>query len=184
MKKLITFAAVAALFLVFGPVRASAQGPAGNGAGNAAVSGSSASTSSSGGSGRSYNPLHWIKKSKSSSDQLDSNSERDKHLEANLKSAGVIPAQANLSDACGAFTALHSCLATLHASRNTGIDFACLRADVTGTTSNADVSACKGSSDKRMDLHKAIRLQKPDADAKSEAKHAEKQASDDLKDAQ
>jgi len=181
MKKLITFAAVAALFLVFGPTHAMAQGPAGNGAGNAAAPSSSAG--SSGGGGRSYNPLHWIKKSKPSNDQLDGSSDRDKRLEANIKSSGLLPAQASMADACSAFPALHECLAALHASKNTGIDFACLRADVTGTTTNADVTSCKGSSDKRMDLHKAIRLQKPDADAKSETKRAEKQAADDLKDA-
>ena len=178
MKRLVTLAAVAALFLAFGPIRASAQGPAGNGAGAAASSTGDTST----GSSRSYNPLHWIKKSKPSNDKLDSSGDRDKKLDANLKTAGLLPQNGNLHDACSPFTALHECLATLHASKNTGIDFNCLRADVTGVQTNADVSSCKGSSDKRMDLHKAIRLQNPGLDAKSQAKNAEKQAADDLKD--
>lgn len=181
MKKLIAFGAVAALFLAFGATSASAQGPAGNGAGAAAAPGSSGG--SSGGS-RSYNPLHWVKKSKApSNDQLDSSSDRDKKLDANLKSAGVLPQNGKLTDACSPFTSLHDCLATLHASKNSGIDFNCLRADVTGVQTSADVSACKGTSDKRMDLHKAIHLQNPALDAKAQAKNAEKQAQDDLKDA-
>lgn len=180
MRKLVTFAAVAALFLAFGAINASAQGPAGNGAGAAVANPSDASS----GSSRSYNPLHWIRKSKTSNDQLDSSSDRNKKLDANLKTAGVLPQNGSLSDACSPFTSLHECLAALHASKNTGIEFNCLRADVTGVQTNADVSGCKGSSDKRMDLHKAIRLQNPQIDAKSQAKNAEKQASDDLKDAQ
>jgi len=181
MKKLVTFAAVAALFLAFGATNAMAQGPAGNGAGAAVTSGSSSGSS---GSSRSYNPLHWIKKSKSSSnDQLDSSIDRDKKLDANLKTAGLLPQNGNLTDACSPFTSLHACVATLRASKNTGIDFNCLRADVTGVQTNADVSSCKGTSDKRMDLHKAIRLQNPALDAKAQAKTADKQAADDLKDA-
>jgi len=182
MKKLIAFAAVAALFLAFGAISASAQGPAGNGAANAVVA--SSGSASSGGS-RSYNPLHWIKKSKSSgNDQIDPSSDRDKKLDANLKSAGLLAQNGNLSDSCSPFTSLHDCLATLHASKNTGIDFNCLRADVTGVQTSADVSACKGASDKRMDLHKAIHLQNPALDAKAQAKSADEQAQNDLKDAQ
>jgi len=179
MRKLVTFAAVGALFLAFGPIRASAQGPAGNGAGAAASNARDASS----GSSRSYNPLHWIKKSKPTNDQLDGSNDRDKKLDANLKTAGVLPQNGSLSEACSPFTSLHECLATLHASKNTGIEFNCLRADVTGVQTNADVSSCKGTSDKRMDLHKAIRLQNPGLDAKAQAKNAEKQAQDDLKDA-
>jgi hypothetical protein len=44
------------------------------------------------------------------------------------------------------------------------------------------MSSCKGSAgDKSMTLSKAIHAMKPDADAKGEAKNAEKQAKDDLK---
>jgi hypothetical protein len=178
MKKLFAFAAVAAFSLVFGATPASAQGPAGNGAGSAA-----ASTGSSSGSSHSLNPIHWIKKSKPADDQVASATDRDKKLAANLQSAGVLAQNATLSESCAPFTALHECLASLHASKNAAIDFNCLRANVTGVHTNADLSACKGPSDKRMDLHKAIHLLKPEVDAKSQAKNAEKQAQDDLKDA-
>ena len=146
MKRLVTLAAVAALFLAFGPIHASAQGPAGNGAGAAASNTGDASS----GRSRSYNPLHWVRKSKPGNDQLDGSSDRDKKLDANLKTAGVLPQNGSLSEACSPFTSLHECLATLHASKNTGIEFNCLRADVTGVQTNADVSSCKGTSDKRI----------------------------------
>jgi hypothetical protein len=178
MRKLLILAAVAALFLAFGATRASAQGPAGNGAGAAA-----SNSGSSSGSSRSYNPLHWMKKSKPSNDQIDSTGDRDKKLAANLQFAGVLPANASLTDACSPFVALHECLAALHASKNAGIDFNCLRANVTGVQTNADLSACKGASDKRLDLRKAIHVLKPEVDAKAQAKNAEKQAHDDLKSA-
>ena len=179
MRKLLLILAVAALFLAFGATRASAQGPAGNGASAAA---GASSTSSSGGS-RSYNPLHWIRKSKSGNSQPESSSDRDKRLAANLQSSGVLPGNVTLTDACSPFAALHDCLAALHASKNAGIDFNCLRANVTGVHTNADLSGCKGAGDKRMDLHKAIHVLKPEVDAKAQAKNAVKQAQDDLNNA-
>jgi hypothetical protein len=177
MKKLITLTAVAAITLSFGATSASAQGPAGNGAGSAAAGNSSSSS-------HSYNPLHWVKKSKSTADdQLASNADRDKKLAANLQTAGVLAPNASLTETCAPFTALHDCLAALHASKNAAIEFNCLRANVTGVQTNADLSSCKGASDKRMDLHKAIHLLKPEVDAKAQSKNAEKQAQDDLKNA-
>ena len=177
MKKVLTLAALAALTLSLGATRASAQGPAGNGAGSAASSGSSS------GSSHSLNPIHWMKKSKPADDQPASNSNRDKKLAANLQSAGVLAPDASLTDSCAPFTALHECLAALHASKNAGIEFNCLRANVTGVHTSADLSGCKGSSDKRLDLHKAIHILKPEVDAKAQAKNAQKQAQEDLKDA-
>jgi len=179
MKKLFSMVLFLTASVALGATRLSAQGPAGNGAGAAASGATSTSSSSS----RSYNPLHWIRKSKSPSDHPDTSGDRDKKLDASLKSSGVLPQNGTLSEACSPFTALRDCLATLHASKNTGIDFNCLRADVTGVLTGADVSGCKGSNDKRMDLHKAIRLENSQLDAKAQAKNAEKQAQDDLKDA-
>ena len=179
MRKLFLLAAVLMFFLVFGAIRASAQGPAGNGASVAAA----ASSGSSSGGSRSYNPLHWIKKSKHSNEQPDAGSDREKRLAANLQSAGVLPANTSLTDACSPFTAMPDCLAALHASKNAGIDFNCLRANVTGVQTNVDLSGCKGAGEKRMDLHKAIHLLKPEVDAKAQAKNAVKQAQDDLNNA-
>jgi hypothetical protein len=75
-------------------------------------------------------------------------------------------------------------VASLHASKNLGIDFNCVRADVTGVHTNVDLSGCKGPiGEKAQSLTKSIRLLKLDADAKGAAKDAERQTKDDLKEA-
>ena len=168
------------LFLTAGAERAGAQGPAGAGASTAAQ-GSSSSHSS-----HSLNPIKWVKKDKGSKNSPDSNGNRsdiEKKLTPKLQSQGLLPANSNATDACAPFTALNECLAALHASRNLGLEFNCLRANVTGVHTNADLSGCKGSiGDKAQGLHKAIHELNPNADAKGATKNAEQQAKDDLKD--
>src|SRR6266851_6739085 len=170
------------VFLTVGAERAVAQGPAGAGASTAAQ-GNSKSTSSH--SSHSLNPIKWVKKDKGSKNSPDSNGSRsdiEKKLTPKLQSQGVLPANSNATDACAPFVALNECLAALHASRNLGLDFNCLRASVTGVHSNADLSGCKGSiGDKAQSLNKAIRELNPNADAKGATKNAEQQAKDDLK---
>jgi hypothetical protein len=176
MKKLFLVVAVAMMSVSFGAGRAAAQGPQGSGAGSAA-------SSSSGGT-HSLNPIKWVKKDpKSASDQLEAKDEQDKKLTANLQAQGVLPANTDAKSACENFKALDECVAALHASKNVGVDFNCLKSNLTGVQTSADMSSCKGSAgDKAMTLSKAIRAMKPDADAKGAAKTAEKQAKDDLKD--
>jgi hypothetical protein len=175
MKRLVLVVAVAAMSVSFGVGRAYAQGPQGAGAG-------SASSSSSGG-GMSLNPIKWVKKDpKSASDQLDAKDNQDKKLTANLQAQGVLAANTDAKSACENFKGLDDCVAALHASKNVGLDFNCLKSNLTGVQTGADMAACKGSAgDKSMTLSKAIHAMKPDADAKGEAKNAEKQAKDDLK---
>jgi hypothetical protein len=175
MKKLILAVAVAMVAVSFGTGRAAAQGPQGAGA-------ASASSSSSSG-GHSLNPIKWVKKDpKSASDQLDAKDDQDKKLTANLRAQGVLPANTDAKSACETFKALDECVAALHASKNVGLDFNCLKSNLTGVQTGADMSSCKGSAgDRAMSLSKAIHAMKPDADAKGEAKNAEKQAKDDLK---
>ena len=171
------------LFSTVGAERAGAQGPAGAGASSAAQ-GSSKSSDSKG--GHSLNPIKWVKKDKGSKSSADSNGSRsdtEKKLTPKLQAQGVLPANANATDACAPFTALNECLATLHASHNLGIEFKCLRASVTAVLTNADLSGCKAAGgDKALSLSKAIRAQSPEADAKGATKNAEQQAKDDLKD--
>ena len=71
--------------------------------------------------------------------------------------------------ACSGFKNLGQCVATAHAAKNLNIPggFDTLKAKMTGTGS--------------MSLGKAIQSLVPDANTKSEAKKANKQASDDLK---
>jgi hypothetical protein len=175
MKRLFLVVAVAMVSVSFGAYRAAAQGPAGAGAGSAA-------SSSSGGT-HSLNPIKWVKKDpKSASDQLDAKDEQDKKLTANLQAQGVLAANTDAKSACENFKALDECVAALHASKNEGVDFNCLKSNLTGVQTSADMSSCKGSAgEKAMSLSKAIHAMKPDADAKGAAKTAEKQAKDDLK---
>ncbi|MHB8500385.1 MAG: hypothetical protein ACYDCG_10740 [Candidatus Acidiferrales bacterium] len=129
------------------------------------------------------NPIKWVKKEpKSASDQFNSKDEQDQKLTASLQSQGVLPANADAKSVCENFKALDECVAALHASKNLGVDFNCLKSNLTGVQTSADMSSCKGSAgDKAMSLSRAIHAMKPEADAKTEAKNAEKQAKEDLK---
>jgi hypothetical protein len=165
----------ASLCVTVGAGNTAAQGPAGAGASTAAKD-----TSSSTG-GHSLNPIKWVKKDPKPS--ADSRSETEKKLTPKLQAQGLLAADANATDACAPFVALDECLASLHASHNLGIDFNCVRADVTGVHTNVDLSGCKGPvGDRAQNLTKSLHMLKPDADAKGQAKNAEKQAKDDLKD--
>src|SRR5712692_5265681 len=170
------------VFLTVGAERAVAQGPAGAGASTAAQGSSKSSDSHS---SHSLNPIKWVKRdSKKSVDSNGSRSDVEKKLTPKLQAQGVLPANSNATDACASFTALNECLATLHASRNLGLDFKCLRASVTGVHSNVDLSGCKAADgEKAQSLNKAIHLLNPGADAKGATKNAEQQAKDDLKNA-
>jgi len=149
------------LSFTVGAGRAAAQGPAGAGASAAAKD-----TSSHG--GHSLNPVKWVKKDSKKS--TDSRSE-SKEADAQVPAAGIVAANANVTDVCALFVALEECVASLHASKNLGIDFNCVRADVTGVHTNVDLSGCKGPiGEKAQSLTKSIRLLKPDADAKGAAK--------------
>jgi hypothetical protein len=158
--------------LTVGAEQAAAQGPAGAGA-------SAAQQDSS----HSLNPIKWVKKnSKNSTNAPGSRSDVEKKLTATLQAQGVLAADATATDACALFTALDECLAALHVSHNLGVDFNCLRADVTGVHTSADMSGCKvADGEKAQGLHKAIHQLKPDANAKQAIKDAEQQAKDDLK---
>jgi len=163
--------------ITLGAGNVAAQGPAGAGA-------SAAAKDTSSHSGHSLNPIKWVKKdSKNSVDSNGTRSDVEKKLTPKLQAAGLLPANVNATDTCASFTALNECLAALHASRNLGLDFNCLRASVTGVHSNADISGCKAADgEKAQSLNKAIHLLNPGADAKGAAKNAEQQAQADLRD--
>ena len=160
------------LSMTVGADRAAAQGPAGNGAAAAAQD-----------SSHSLNPIKWVKKDSKNSDEAPgARSDAEKKLTPSLQSQGLLAANATASDACGSFPALDGCLAALHASHNLGVDFNCLRANVTGVHTSADVSGCKvADGEKTQSLGQAIHQLKPDANAKQATKEAEQQAKDDLK---
>jgi len=160
----------------FFAAQVSAQGPAGVGATQAAANSSSDSKSS-----HSLNPIKWIKKDKPASNSASS-SDQNQRLTARLQQNGVLPGGVDVSTSCPTFKHLSDCVAALHASRNVGLDFRCIRADVTGVHTSDDLSGCKGPiGDKPVSLHEALKRLKPEIDAKSEAKSAEKQAEEDMK---
>jgi hypothetical protein len=181
MKKLCMVVGVVVMVISFGVVRAAAQGPQGVGASVAAGSAPSERSHSS----HSLNPVKWVKKSpKPASDQLQTKGEQDKKLTAKLQAQGLLSANTDLKSACDTFKSTDRCLVALHVSHNLGLDFNCLKSDLTGVQTSADMSGCKGTAgSKAMSLDGAIRALKPEAKAKAEAKNAEKQARDDLKEA-
>lgn len=155
--------------------QAAAQGPAGVGASTAAAQKSESS--------HSYNPIRWMKKEKKSPRTADANDDQLRKLTARLQGQGIVAANQDVNGLCKDFKQLSSCLAALHASHNLGLDFACVRSNVTGIKTSADASACKlASSDKPQSLGKTIKLLKPDANVKGAAKDAEAQAKEDLRD--
>ena len=132
---------------------------------------------------QSYNPIHWLKKGPTASEQLAANSEQSKKLASQLQA--LLPPRTKLEDACTAFRQLNECVAALYVSRNLKIKFNCLKWDVTGVQpGNGNVTSCSAPEDgKALSLAKAIQTLKPAADAKAEAKNAEKRAQEDIKDA-
>lgn len=181
MKKHLIIVAVAAISVSLGAGRAAAQGTQGAGAGTGA--GTSSSTAANSSHGSRLNPLHWVKKGpKTASDQLNANSEENNKLTSKLRAQGLLPAKTDLKDACSAFKDLGECVASLHASHNLKLNFNCMKWDLTGVQAPARNSACKAPPNgKGMSLSKAIHELKPDANARAEAKYAEKQAQGDIK---
>ena len=178
MKKICLFVAVLAFVVSFGVGRASAQGPQGVGASVAAGSAPSNSSHSS----HSLNPIKWVKKSPKQADDPEAKTNQDKKLNEKLQSQGLLPEKTELNAACQNFKSREDCVAALHVSHNLDVDFNCLKSDVTGVQTSADMSGCKGTAGtKAMSLASAIHAIKPEVKAKSEAKNAEKQARDDLK---
>ncbi len=160
-------------------VGAAAQGPAGAGAGAPTASGAKDNPHS----GHSLNPIKWIKKSpKSEANASDARTERDKKLTAVLFAQGLMAEKEDVNGVCAAFKQQSECVAALHASHNTGLDFTCVKADVTGVP--AGEASCKATANgKKSSLQDSIHALRPDADAKAEVKKAEKQAQADLKEA-
>jgi hypothetical protein len=132
-----------------------------------------------GAAAHSYNPINWIKKP-TASQQLAANSKEEKRLTLQLQA--LLPPGTTLKDACTAFKSLDDCVASLYASHNLKIKFNCLKWDMTAVRPSGDVKSCEAPT-RAMTLHKAIRALKPDADAKTEAKNAERRAREDIKDA-
>jgi hypothetical protein len=169
----IMLAAAAAISL--SPLGAAAQGPQGVGAGEAARSAAPPS----------YNPLKWMKKKPpTATESLEANSETSARLASNLEKQGLLPETANLAETCATFQDLGGCVAALHAGHDLGLNFNCLKSELTGVQTSVYMSSCANvTNGKPMSLKKAIHALKPDANSKFSAKHAEEQSREDLAEA-
>ena len=131
---------------------------------------------------QSYNPIHWIKKGPTASEQLAANKDQSKKLASELQA--LLPPRTKLEDACTSFKELGDCVAALHVSHNLKVKFNCLKWDLTAVQPATGYASCTAPENgKALSLSKAIRTLKPDADAKAEAKTADKRAREDIKDA-
>ena len=175
MKKRLIVVGVAVMGVSLTAFGAAAQDPGPQGAGASEAAKSSAP--------HSLNPVKWVKKApNTTTEQPDAKSDQDTLLTSALQTQGVVPADTNLKATCSPIKGLDECVAALHARHNLGLDFDCLKSNLTGTRTDVETSSCKGAPRKRaMNLSNAIRALKPDVNAKAEAKNAEKQAREDLR---
>jgi len=137
-----------------------------------------------GAAARSSNPLKWIKKNPglTANEQLAANKEEERKLSLQLQA--LLPPKTTLREACSGFLSLEDCVAALHVSRNLKIKYNCLKWHMTAARPNGDVKTCEAPpGDKPLSLVKAIRVLNSDADAKPEAKNAERRAREDIRDA-
>jgi hypothetical protein len=156
---------------------AAAQGPQGVGASDAAQSSAGPHVS---------NPMKWLRKEpRTETASLDATSDQNAKLTAKLQMQGLLPGRADVKDACSTIKELGDCIAALHASHNLGVDFDCLESKLSGVQAKLDAaSKCASATDgKPVTLVKAIHSLKPNADAKAEAKKAEEQSREDMKEA-
>jgi hypothetical protein len=111
----------------------------------------------------------------------------DQILTKNTALAGKIQTLTGMpaKDACSGFKNLGQCVAAAHVSKNLGISFACMQADMTGQAPAKGSTCPAGTGTGRsMSLGKAIQTLRPTADSKAEAKKASKQADADVKESE
>jgi hypothetical protein len=100
-------------------------------------------------------------------------------LAGKIQTLTGMPAQ----DACSGFKNLGQCVAAAHVSKNLDINFACMKADVTGVAAPTSdkCPVTPNASTKGMSLGRAIQTLSPTSNSKLEARKANKQADQDIK---
>ncbi len=181
MNRIIRLAAVAVCALYLAGVPAFAQRSPGTGAGGA---GGPHGPAMSHGSDHASMGSSAKGSASSPTSVLDRNTKLDSKLTSKLQSKGLLPAGTDLKDACAGFRNLGQCMAAIHVSHNLKIPFACLQADMTGTAPAQGSTCPKGTGSSKMSLGKSIQTLSPNANAKTEAKNATKQADADVKEAE
>ncbi|MBZ5527191.1 MAG: hypothetical protein LAN71_04710 [Acidobacteriia bacterium] len=115
---------------------------------------------------------------------LSHNTKLDSTLTSKLQSQGLLPKGTDLKTACAGFKNLGQCIAAIHVSHNRNISFDCLKADMTGQAPAAGTSCPAGTGSKKLSLGSSIQALDPQANGKSEAKTAGKQADADIRDSE
>jgi hypothetical protein len=145
-----------------GAGRPAGTGPGSAGAPSGVGSGTSGRPSDAGSSGMGHSSMG----SQSPSTVLD-NSKLNTSLSNALEKSGISVPGGDLKTACSGFKTLGRCIAALHVAKNLNLSFSDLQSKMTGSNSE--------------NLGKAIQdLGGSKVNAKSEAKKANKQASQDL----
>src|SRR3989475_9809221 len=98
--------------------------------------------------------------------KIDTILKKNSAISGKLQTLTGMPAQ----QACTGFKNLGQCVAAAHVSKNLGINFACLKADMTGQAPAQGSSCPTGTGSKSMSLGKAIQTLSPNANHKLEAK--------------
>jgi hypothetical protein len=127
---------------------AAPQGPAGNGAAEAAGNGSSS---------RSYNPTKWFGKKDNKAATSMPVDELDEKLEPRLRAAQVLAPDASLKDVCNNFMDRLDGIATLRAAYSLGLNFKCVNASMTGVRTDADASSYRLPTDAAKEAETAAR---------------------------
>src|SRR5260370_19092718 len=104
-------------------------------------------------------------------------------LSKNTALAGKIQTLTGTSaqKACAGFKNLGQCVAASHVSKNLGISFGCMQAEMTGKAPAQGSTCPAGTGSRSMSLRKAIQTLRPKADSKTESKKATTQADEDMK---
>lgn len=111
--------------------------------------------------------------------KIDNMLTKNSAISGKLQTLTGMPAQ----QACAGFKNLGQCVAAAHVSKNLGIPFACLQAEMTGQILPSSCHTGAAASAKSpMSLGRAIQTLSPNANSKLEAKKAQKQADQDIKD--
>ncbi|HET9401496.1 MAG TPA: hypothetical protein VFO34_11135 [Candidatus Acidoferrales bacterium] len=151
------------------------RGPGGGGApmGTAPTSANSHGNSANAGTGGNSASANGQK----TPDQLLAHNTQLSNKLGTLLPKGVTPQQA-----CDGFKNLGQCVAAIHVSHNLGIGFDCLKSDMTGVAPATGSTCPANTGAKKMSLGQSIETLQPNANAKSEADKATKQADSDIKD--
>ena len=80
------------------------------------------------------------------------------------------------TQACSGFRNLGQCVAAAHVAKNLGLNFDCLKSDMTGKAPLANASCPAGTGTKSMSLGKAIQTLDPTADERAESRKAQSEA--------